>query len=77
MTDRIESYRKDPTDCWHSELSKSEIALVERPAGPLIFELVFQPVTQSKLTLALAELRMAERARSKAGHLLWSRIGRD
>ncbi len=43
-----ESFRIGTTDSWRTELSKWEIALVERLAGPLMSELGFAPANGSK-----------------------------
>ncbi len=50
MTNRNESYRIGTTDSWRVELSKWEIALVERLAGPLMSELGYAPANASKTT---------------------------
>ncbi len=43
-----ESWRIGKTDSWHSELSKREIALIERLAGPLMLELGYKPAISNK-----------------------------
>jgi hypothetical protein len=48
MTNRNESYRIGSTDSWRVELSKWDIALVERLAGPLMSELGYTPANSSK-----------------------------
>ncbi len=48
--------RKGATDSWRTELSKWEIALVERLAGPLMSELGFKSVSRSKIMSVLLDL---------------------
>jgi hypothetical protein len=48
MTNRNQSYRIGETDSWRVELSKREVALVERRAGPLMSELGFARTKISK-----------------------------
>ena len=59
MTNRNQSYRIGSTDSWRVELSKWEIALVERLAGPLMSELGFAPATNSKTLSVLANMGWA------------------
>ncbi|MGA8869412.1 MAG: sulfotransferase [Candidatus Sulfotelmatobacter sp.] len=65
-------FRLGSTDSWRVELSRREIALVERMARPLMMELGIEPVTRNKLTSAWAELcRVAEYTRYKV--MCWLR----
>lgn len=48
MTNRKQSYRIGTTDSWRDELSKWEIALVERHAGPLMSELGYARTNVNK-----------------------------
>lgn len=48
-----ESWRIGTTDSWRVELSRWEIALIERLAGPLTLELGYKPVNRSKAISAL------------------------
>jgi hypothetical protein len=51
-----ESFRQGTIDSWRSELSKWEIARVERLAGPLMSELGFKPVNHSRILSILLDL---------------------
>ncbi len=48
-----ESWRIGTTDSWRVELSRWEIALIERLAGSLMLELAYKPVNRSKAISAL------------------------
>jgi len=55
MTNRNEAnYRIGKTDSWRVELSKREIALIERRAGPLMSELGYAPTKVSKVMSTFA-----------------------
>jgi hypothetical protein len=51
-----ESFRLGTTDSWRTELSKYEIALVERMTGPLMSELGFEPVNRSRIISMLLDV---------------------
>ena len=51
-----ESFRIGTTDSWRVELSKWEIALVERLAGPLMSELGYAPANGSKATSVFVDM---------------------
>jgi hypothetical protein len=50
-------FRIGTTDSWRVALSKWEIALVERMAGPLMSELGFKPTNGNKALSALVDMR--------------------
>jgi hypothetical protein len=71
-------FRIGSTEGWRRELSASEIALVERLAGPLMADLAYERAARSKLAAAHGELLYTvERARRKAAKWLRSRLGQD
>lgn len=49
-------FRLGKADSWRSELSKREVALIERRSRRLMFELGLEPVTRSWLAFTWAEL---------------------
>lgn len=60
-------FRIGSTESWRRELSKWEIAVVERSAGPLMSELGFEPVNRSGVMSTLMDLdRMVRRFRTAA-----------
>jgi hypothetical protein len=68
-------FRLGVTDSWRSELSATEIALVERLAESLMLDLGFERVTRSKVISAFAAWRIAlERLENKASHWLRARL---
>ena len=52
-----ESWRIGTTDSWRAELSRLEIALVERLAGPLMAQLGYERAIRSKVVSAVADAR--------------------
>jgi len=51
-----ESFRIGTNDSWRNELSKREIAVVERRTGPLMSELGFKPMNSSKAMVLFVDL---------------------
>jgi hypothetical protein len=66
MTNENESYRKGEADSWRIELSKWEIAFIERMAGPLMSELGYATVDGSRVISALVgtSCRLMRRGRA-------------
>jgi hypothetical protein len=58
-------FRTGATDSWRFELSKWEISLVERLAGPLMSELGFKPAIHSRIMSTLLGLERAARRGAK------------
>ena len=55
-------FRIGTTDSWRDELSKREIAIVERLAGPLMTELGFKPMNGNKTISALVDMEFGVKA---------------